>query len=124
MRGLATLCKKTGLKTSEHIQRALHDYLTKDLVVQEEKTQARLSGGERRRYAVEYPVQRYQCQGRCWQNVTVQPSAISLAWVREESRSFGTGCFFSLQPRLTQGGKMALQDRRIFDGHALAVNLQ
>src|SRR5262245_44077586 len=56
--------------------------------------------------------------------VTVQPSAISLAWVREESPSFGSGCFFSLQPRLTQRSNMTLQHRWIFDGHSLPVNLQ
>jgi hypothetical protein len=30
----------------------------------------------------------------------------------------------SLQPRLAQGGKVALQDRWIFDGHALPVHRQ
>jgi len=35
--GLAVLSKKTGLKTSEHIRRALDDYLTKNPVDAEEK---------------------------------------------------------------------------------------
>lgn len=35
--GLAVLSKKTGLKTSEHIRRALDDYLTRNPVDEEEK---------------------------------------------------------------------------------------
>ena len=35
--GLAVLSKKTGLKTAEHIRRALDDYLTKNPVDEEEK---------------------------------------------------------------------------------------
>jgi hypothetical protein len=38
----------------------------------------------------------------------LQPSAISLALLQEECRHFVTSCFFSLQPRFAQGGKMAL----------------
>jgi metal-responsive CopG/Arc/MetJ family transcriptional regulator len=45
--GLAALSKKTGLKTSEHIRRALDDYLSKNLVVEEErnKSKGEMGGG-------------------------------------------------------------------------------
>jgi len=38
--GLAVLSKKTGLKASEHIRRALDDYLTRNPVIQEEKNKS------------------------------------------------------------------------------------
>lgn len=39
--GLAVLSKKTGLKTSEHIRRALEEYLTKSPLIEEEKSKKR-----------------------------------------------------------------------------------
>jgi hypothetical protein len=45
LEGLAALSKKTGLKTSEHIRRALDDYLTRNPVVQEEKNQSKTEKG-------------------------------------------------------------------------------
>jgi hypothetical protein len=41
--GLAVLSKKTGLKASEHIRRALDDYLIKNLVA--ENTSKKKEGG-------------------------------------------------------------------------------
>jgi hypothetical protein len=43
--GLAVLSKKTGLKTSEHIRRALDAYLTRNPVVAEEKSKSNREKG-------------------------------------------------------------------------------
>ena len=45
--GLAVLSKKTGLKTSEHIRRALEDYLSRNPVLQEEKIRSKGEEGGR-----------------------------------------------------------------------------
>jgi len=42
--GLAVLSKKTGLKASEHIRRALDDYLTKNPVVEDKSKSKRKEG--------------------------------------------------------------------------------
>ena len=43
--GLAVLSKKTGLKASEHIRRALDDYLIKNPVVETTKSKKKEGGG-------------------------------------------------------------------------------
>ena len=43
--GLAVLSKKTGLKASEHIRRALDDYLTKNPVIEDKSQSKRKEGG-------------------------------------------------------------------------------
>jgi hypothetical protein len=43
--GLAVLSKKTGLKASEHIRRALDDYLTRNPVVERKTTSKWKEGG-------------------------------------------------------------------------------
>jgi len=43
--GLAVLSKKTGLKASEHIRRALDDYLTKNPMVEDKSKSKGKEGG-------------------------------------------------------------------------------
>jgi hypothetical protein len=43
--GLAVLSKKTGLKASEHIRRALDDYLTKNPTIKDKSQSKRKEGG-------------------------------------------------------------------------------
>jgi len=43
--GLAVLSKKTGLKASEHIRRALDDYLTRNPVVETRSKSKNKEGG-------------------------------------------------------------------------------
>src|SRR2546428_12351793 len=43
---------------------------------------------------------------------------------RKEGEHFTADCLCSLQPRLAQSGKVALQHRWIFDGHSLFVYRQ
>jgi len=44
--GLAVLTKKTGLKASEHIRRALDDYLMKSQLIEQRRSKNRISEGD------------------------------------------------------------------------------
>jgi hypothetical protein len=44
--GLAVLTKKTGLKASEHIRRALDEYLMKSQLIEQRRSKNRTSEGD------------------------------------------------------------------------------
>jgi Ribbon-helix-helix protein, copG family len=44
--GLAVLTKKTGLKASEHIRRALDEYLMKSQLIEQRRSKSRTNEGD------------------------------------------------------------------------------